>query len=63
MFLELMFLFAKNMKFLTKGGIHCTSRSSRVTFILCSLVELREYDNIAADIMVYSMYMYVLLHS
>ena len=28
MFLEL-FLFAKKMKFLTKGGIHCISRSSR----------------------------------
>ena len=27
MFLEL-FLFAKKMKFLTKGGIHCISRSS-----------------------------------
>ena len=28
------FRFAKNMKFLTKGGIHCISRSSLGTFIL-----------------------------
>ena len=35
MFLEL-FLFAKNMKFLTKGGSDCISRSSRGTFILCA---------------------------
>ena len=34
-FLEL-FLFAKKMKFLTKGGIHCISRSSLGTFILCA---------------------------
>ena len=26
----------KNMKFLTKGGIHCISRSSLGTFILCA---------------------------
>ena len=35
MFLEL-FLFAKKMKFLTKGGIHCISRSSLGTFISCA---------------------------
>ena len=35
MFLEL-FLFAKNMQFLTKGGIHCISRSSLGPFILCA---------------------------
>ena len=35
MFLEL-FLFAKKMKFLTKGGIHCISRSSLGTLILCA---------------------------
>ena len=35
MFLEL-FLFAKNMKFLTKGGIHCISRSTLGAFILCA---------------------------
>ena len=29
------FRFAKNMKFLTKGGIHCISRSFLGTFILC----------------------------
>ena len=32
MFFEL-FLFAKKMKFLTKGEIHCISRSSLGTFI------------------------------
>ena len=35
MFLEL-FLFAKWMKFLTLGEIHCTSRSYLSTFILCA---------------------------
>ena len=35
MILEL-FLFAKNMKFFTKGGIPCISRSSLGTFILCA---------------------------
>ena len=35
MFLDL-FLFAKKMKFLTKGGIHCISRSSLGTFISCA---------------------------
>ena len=35
MFLEL-FLFAKNMKFLTKGDIHCISRSSLSTLVLCA---------------------------
>ena len=35
MFLEL-FLFAKKMKFSTKGGIYCISRSSLGTFILCA---------------------------
>ena len=56
MFLEL-FLFAKEMKFLTKGGIDCISRSSLGTFILCagSLVELTEYDDSAPD--------HIILHS
>ena len=31
-----LFLLAKKMKFLTKGGIHCISRSSLGTFILCA---------------------------
>ena len=35
MFLEL-FLFAKKMKFLTKGRIHCISGSFLGTFILCA---------------------------
>ena len=35
MFLEL-FLFAKNMKFLTKVGIRCIFRPSLGTFILCA---------------------------
>ena len=65
MFLEL-FLFAKKMKFLTEGGIHCISRSSLGTFYFMrglSLVELMEHDNSAAGIIVHSKYIYVLLHS
>ena len=31
-------LFAKNMKFFTKDGIHCISRSSLGAFILCASV-------------------------
>ena len=58
MFLEL-FRFAKKMKFLTKGGIHCISRTS---LALLSLVELMEHDNSAADIIKQSsMYIHVLL--
>ena len=62
MYLEL-FLFAKNMKFSTKGGIRYTSRSARGAFIVLrgpSLVKLKGHDHSAADIMVhlyiYSMY-------
>ena len=56
MFSEL-FLFAQKMKFLTKGGIHCISRSSLGTF--CSLrghllVELAEHDDSAANINVHT---------
>ena len=52
MFLEL-FLFAKEMKLFSKGGIHCISRSYRGTFILGhSLVDLTEHDESAADTMV-----------
>ena len=57
MFLEL-FLFAKKMKFLTKGGIHCISRSSSWHFFFMggrSLVELTEHDDSAADIILHSM--------
>ena len=43
------FLFTRNMKFLTKGRIHCISRSSLGTY-LCfmrahSLVELTKHDH------------------
>ena len=31
-----LFLFVKRMKILTKGEIHCISRSSLVTFISCA---------------------------
>ena len=31
-----LFLFAKKIKFLTMGEIHCTSRSYLGTFILCA---------------------------
>ena len=57
MFLEL-FLFAKKIKFLTKGGIHCISRSSPWHFYFMrrhSLVELTEHDDSAADIILHSM--------
>ena len=53
MFLEL-FLFAKKMKFFTKGGIHCISRSSLPWHFYFmrghSLVELTEHEDSAADI-------------
>ena len=66
MFLEL-FLFAKNMNFLTKGGIHCISQVFPWHFYFMrghSLVELTEHDDSAADIILHSMlYIYVLLHS
>ena len=64
MFLEL-FLFAKNMKFLTKDGIHRFSRSSLGTLFMRghSLVELTEHDDSAADIIVHTMYTDELLHS
>ena len=51
MFLEL-FLFAKNMKFFTNGGIRCISRSPLGTFYFMhghSLVELTEHDESAAE--------------
>ena len=60
------FLFAKEMKFLTKGGIHCISQVFPWHFYLMrehSLVELTEHDDSAANITVHSMYIYVLLHS
>ena len=58
MFLEL-FLFAKKMKFLTKGGIHCISQVFLWHFyFICGhslLVELTERDDSAADIILQSM--------
>ena len=53
------FLFAKNMKFLTKGGIHCISQVFPWHFYFMrehSLVELTEHDDSAANIIVHSMY-------
>ena len=53
------FLFAKKMKFLTKGGIHSISQVFPWHFCFMrehSLVELTEHDNSAA-------YIHVLLHS
>ena len=53
------FLFAKKMKFLTKGGIHCISQVFPWHFCFMrehSLVELTEHDDSAANIMVHSMY-------
>ena len=57
------FLFAKKMKFLTKGGIHCIPW--RFYFMReHSLVELTEHDDSAANIIVLEyVYIYVLLHS
>ena len=62
------FLFAKKMKFLTKGGIHCISQVFPWHFYFMrehSLVELTEHDDSAANIIVHCMYIhiYVLLHS
>ena len=53
MFLEL-FLFAKKMKFLTKGGVHCIFRSSLGIFILCAGTHWStEHDDRAADIILH----------
>ena len=63
------FLFAKKMKFLNKGGIHCISQvfpSWHFCFMReHSSVELMEHDDSAANIMVHSMYtyMYCCIHS
>ena len=62
------FLFAKKMEFLTKGGIHCISQVFPWHFCFMrehSLVELTEHDDSAANIMVHSMYtyMYCCIHS
>ena len=46
------FLFAKKMKFLTKGGIHCISQVFPWHFYFMrehSLVELTEHDDSAAN--------------
>ena len=60
MFLKL-FLIAKYMKYLTKGGIICISRSFRGTFFLCagphwSNVRSMITNRAADDVMVHSMY-------
>ena len=55
-------VFAKKMKFLTKGGIHCISQVFPWHFyFMCehSLVELTEHDDSAANIIVHSMYTYM----
>ena len=60
------FLFAKKMKFLTKGGIHCISHVFPWHFyFMCehSLVELTEHDDSAANIIVHSMYTSCCIHS
>ena len=62
------FLFAKKMKFLTKGGIHSIFQVFPWHFCFMreqSLVELTEHDDSAANIMVHSMYtyMYCCIHS
>ena len=49
------FLFAKKIKFLNKGGIHCISQVFPWHFCFMrehSLVELTEHDDSAANIMV-----------
>ena len=56
------FLFAKKMKLLTKGGIHCISQVFPWHFYFMrehSLVELTEHDDSAANIIVHSMYTYM----
>ena len=61
-------LFAKKMKFLSKGGIHCISQVFPWHFYFMrehSLVKLTEHDDSAANIIVHSMYtyMYCCIHS
>ena len=56
------FLFAKKMKFLTKGGVHCISQVFPWHFYFMrehSLVGLTEHDDSAANIIVHSMYTYI----
>ena len=51
------FLFAKKMKFFTKGGIHCISQVFPWNFYFMrehSLVELTEHDDSAANIIVHT---------
>ena len=50
-------MFAKKMKFLTKGAIHCFSQVFPWHFYFMrehSLVELTEHDDSAADIILHS---------
>ena len=56
------FLFAKKMKFLTKGGIQCISQVFPWHFYKMrehSFVELTEHDDSAANIIVHSMHTYM----
>ena len=56
------FLFAKKMKFLTKGGIHCISQVFPWHFNFMrehSLVELTEHVDSAANIIALNMFTYV----
>ena len=56
------FLFAKKIKFLTKGGIHCISQVFPLHFYFMrehSLVDLTEHDDSAANIIVPGMYIHI----
>ena len=58
------FLFAKKMKFLTKGGIQCISQVFHWHFYFMrehSLVEMTEHDDSTANIILHSMYIYLSL--
>ena len=61
MFLEL-FLFAKKMKFLTKGGIHCISRSSLGTFILCAGTHWSNWRSMMTVLLILSYIVFRVIH-
>ena len=62
MFLDLLFLFAKKYEFW--DSLYFQIFSGHFYFVRGhSLVELTEQDSSAADFMVHSVYIYVLLHS
>ena len=61
-------MFAKDIKFLTKGGIRCFSRSSLHFYFMRgqSLIELTGHDNSVAGIISWHIicpYMYCCIHS